>query len=380
MKRLIWLRGSPLGGSAAYETVTGAIVNFTTQRSAPLKSLLVSMSPVQAAGTPSPDNPLPISGWSSLAVEQRGKNLLNINSPDITLKRYTAFSNGVISNEIEDTRTAPWTFIINAYDSNGTSILQKSTPFSATGRISIPLTIPANAVSMLCRYSGSKLDCGFTMPIDITGDCVFSADILSADVTTIGGLQIGNFQLELGSTASSYTPYNTASRSISVTFPAEVGTVYSGTLDVVSGVLTVDYVKFTANGTEYWMNGSAANNYRWGVQADLSPSAEVVTSDAGAKKSKSDKFVASYTVWSDGQNVVGFICRGTKLYVRFGADTDLTTGAAVKAWFAENPTEFVYPLATPLTYQLTPQEVLALVGENNVWSNADSVTVEYRSN
>ena len=47
MKRLIWLRGSPLGGSAAYETVTGAIVNFTAMRAAPLRQLSIAFSPVQ---------------------------------------------------------------------------------------------------------------------------------------------------------------------------------------------------------------------------------------------------------------------------------------------------------------------------------------------
>ena len=41
-----------------------------------------------------------------------------------------------------------------------------------------------------------------------------------------------------------------------------------------------------------------------------------------------------------------------------------TTGAQV-----------VYKLATPLTYQLTPQEVAALVGTNNVWSSSGDVSV-----
>ena len=35
-----------------------------------------------------------------------------------------------------------------------------------------------------------------------------------------------------------------------------------------------------------------------------------------------------------------------------------------------------YELATPQTYQLTPQQVELLTGENNVWSDGD-VTVEY---
>ncbi len=37
--------------------------------------------------------------------------------------------------------------------------------------------------------------------------------------------------------------------------------------------------------------------------------------------------------------------------------------------------QIVYPLATPLTYQLTPQQVNTLVGTNNVWSDSGQVEV-----
>ena len=39
--------------------------------------------------------------------------------------------------------------------------------------------------------------------------------------------------------------------------------------------------------------------------------------------------------------------------------------------------EVVYTLATPQTYQLTPQEVELLTGTNNVWSDGGEVTLEY---
>ena len=45
-----------------------------------------------------------------------------------------------------------------------------------------------------------------------------------------------------------------------------------------------------------------------------------------------------------------------------------TTGAQV-----------VYPLATPITYQLTPQEVSTLLGDNNIWADTGDVAVEYRA-
>ena len=68
--------------------------------------------------------------------------------------------------------------------------------------------------------------------------------------------------------------------------------------------------------------------------------------------------------------------------LRFGfADSSIATVDDLKAFVAEyGNLEIYYPIETPIPFQLTPQEVLALVGENNCWSNADTVTVEYRSN
>lgn len=42
---------------------------------------------------------------------------------------------------------------------------------------------------------------------------------------------------------------------------------------------------------------------------------------------------------------------------------------------AMNGAKLVYELATPLTYQLTPQTVTALVGQNYVWADTGDVTV-----
>jgi len=36
-----------------------------------------------------------------------------------------------------------------------------------------------------------------------------------------------------------------------------------------------------------------------------------------------------------------------------------------------------YPLATPISYQLSTIELQTFIGRNNIWSNADRVEVEY---
>lgn len=94
---------------------------------------------------------------------------------------------------------------------------------------------------------------------------------------------------------------------------AQAGTVYGGTVDVVTGVLTVDRAS-----------------------------------------------ISSYA----GETLPGAWISDRDVYA---PGTSPTTGAQV-----------VYELATPLTYQLTAQEVQMLLGENYVWSSSgDTVSVTY---
>ena len=54
------------------------------------------------------------------------------------------------------------------------------------------------------------------------------------------------------------------------------------------------------------------------------------------------------------------------------------TVVAVRAWFADNPLQIVYPLESPVTCQLTPQEIILLRGGNAVFADAGDVTLAYR--
>jgi hypothetical protein len=38
---------------------------------------------------------------------------------------------------------------------------------------------------------------------------------------------------------------------------------------------------------------------------------------------------------------------------------------------------FIASLYTPVTYQLTPTQLQTFIGQNNIWSNADRIEVEY---
>lgn len=49
----------------------------------------------------------------------------------------------------------------------------------------------------------------------------------------------------------------------------------------------------------------------------------------------------------------------------------------INTWLANNPIVISYKLAEPITHQLTPTQLQSFVGQNNFWSNADYVEIEY---
>ena len=58
----------------------------------------------------------------------------------------------------------------------------------------------------------------------------------------------------------------------------------------------------------------------------------------------------------------------------------ITTVEAWREYLSEHPIQVCYKLATPvLLATLSPQEITTLLGTNTIWSDADSIDVEYRA-
>ena len=179
---------------------------------------------------------------------------------------------------------------------------------------------------------------------------------------------LDDLQIELDSTATAYEPYN--GQTVTIDFGQ---TVYGGTLDVLSGVLTVDREYRLLNGVNgdevtYNSNGHTANTTR----------AFIRISD---KAYGTNNMISSSFFYQASGDVVGMMNgRAAGDGIEFYLDPSVSnTEEGVKAWFAENPTDLVYELAEPLTVQLTANEVSTLLGQNNIWSDAGDVEVEYRA-
>lgn len=142
--------------------------------------------------------------------------------------------------------------------------------------------------------------------------------------------------------------------------------MYGGTLDVSTGELVVDRKNIVYDGS---------NNYTWTYLSNYR------CMICGNNISDIEYGVATF----DYQNSYGIIVHRTSMnakQLQFGSSQKPIEAIApsVEEWKAklnENPIQVVYPLATPITYTLTPTEIRTLLGTNNIWSDAGDVSVKY---
>lgn len=145
--------------------------------------------------------------------------------------------------------------------------------------------------------------------------------------------------------------------------------VYGGTLDLVSGLLTVTQ-KLTTITTFSGTFGQTTNGYC--VYKSLSDKRlsentvcnMFVRSNAGVDVMPLGSYQGNsgyYTTWS-------FILPST-----------ITSLAEANTWLSNlsEPLVLTETLDTPQTYQLTPQQIQTLIGQNNVWSEQGDIELAY---
>ena len=152
-----------------------------------------------------------------------------------------------------------------------------------------------------------------------------------------------------------------------ITWQTEAGTVYGGSLDVTSGVLTVTHAITTLDGSQ------GSSSFRVSAKTGYTQTEWYDYRAIGIIGATiiSDKFFST-----DGIPTVLYGVGGSPNGERcfFGLPDTVTTTAEANTWFENNPTVIVYPIATPTTYQLTPTQISAIVGTNNVFTDTNGDT------
>ena len=169
-------------------------------------------------------------------------------------------------------------------------------------------------------------------------------------------------QLELGTTATAYEPYQ------GEVF-CNVGDqdYYGGTLDVTTGVLTVTHGGFDM-GDYTWTKASDGTFYT-NIASRLTGSG--LSSICSAYRyigTGTSSAIAS--ALSEGD--YGFYATTKTIRVkdsRYASASDFKTGVTGQIVYAK--------LETPVTYQLTPQQIELLKGTNNIWADNSTLNVIY---
>ena len=154
------------------------------------------------------------------------------------------------------------------------------------------------------------------------------------------------------------------------------GTIYGGTLDVSTGVLTVTHEIYTVSSVDSLVTKTGFIRVR-----STNPT-EAYASSTNEKNAITNNMVFNYTgiIGFNGNTSVPFSFYVSGSYTYFVLPTTAATDlASANAWFANNQTTVVYPLATPTTVQLTPQQVSLLTGTNILSTDMNSMTVTIAS-
>lgn len=234
----------PLFAPPIVDTATGDPASITDGADHyPLKSLIANIEPVQSgSGDPSPSNVRPITGFTECKVTRTGKNLLpNVQERTVTTNGVTFTKNDDGSISLSGAVNSGLAYYnidfvgnVKAFDLvplRGKEVCVSISEEAVAG-IYIKFTYfkeDGTNVNILSTSTNAST----TIPNDAYRGRTF---VSVAEGTILDGVTLYP-QIELGTTASAYEPYQSYTDDIML--PSEAGTVYGGTLDVTNGVLNV---------------------------------------------------------------------------------------------------------------------------------------------
>lgn len=247
----------------------------------------------------------------------------------------------------------------NTNDPDGTLVLDAGTyTFKAFNNSPSFINVRTNAQTVIASVSDSN-----TLSFELTEKLA-----IKISVTNASGYTGAQFQVERNNQATAYEPYNPNTNIL-----LEVGQdVYSGKFNAETGTVTVDmgYVDLGDLTWSYWSTGlifyTTLDDYRRqsGCKA-LCDSYNYVGTVNG---------VSATEININGS--CGLLVNDSTTYRLYIKDTRYNSGTTLQTALAGKI--FVYELATPLTIQLTPQQIALLKGYNYLSTNCQSLDLTYR--
>ncbi len=336
---------------------------FTTVTGGLMQSCVVDLEPIQSgSGTPSPSNVRAISGHTSVDVGNCGKNKLPNNAITTTI-------NGITWTVEKDANGN-----VIGVDANGTATGESNYYFYGSAQALNPLGQIANGMILSGCPSGGGSSSYYMIAGSLTSryatDSGYSdtlSNVLQNGIRVICRITNGytanhvKFRpmIRKATDSAEFKPYQGYTHTINLG-----GTYYGGTLNAVSGVLTVTHALVDLG------------DLTWGYYDNLVffASFNLAKKPSNCICSKYADFGSvAYGVFKDNAPDKSISIQSNDNYINIKdlAYTDATTFKT-----AMSGVQLCYELATPQTIQLTPKQLETLVGQNDVFAPLVGQSVE----
>lgn len=367
------------------KSVTAEIVTVNDADGAAPKSLVLNLEPHQSgSGDPSPTNIRPISGYDAVNVTRAGKNLYRYPYANTTHTQdgITWTDNGDGSITVNGTATDYAYFNLTEWFDDRVPLLRK---FGAE----LTVTGGTPQVRIITQYREVGSINAITLGIDNGNGATFTVpETVNEYASFIGiykGLTISNVTIrpmirEASIEDDSYEDYSSTNYIINI--PTSTGTVYHCTINALTGEMTVLSKGVDAKDVAWNFSDVSTTQRIYFSGAKKATSADVAADVADdillCSTAKTKSFNEVYINKQDGIT----LSTGGAVSLHITGLTDRSpTAETVTQYFTDNPTTIVYPLDTPLTYQLTPHEIYLLADYNSIWMDADGkIKLDYKTN
>ena len=326
------------------DSATGNPCTFDTDIATSLVGLSADIVASQASGTPTPSNPLPISGISSLEIVRCGVNLWD-----------------------EETESG----YINADGSYGSSAtaLRSANFCKCGGGITVRFVKPAgyDVVPNICWYDENQTfierstTSGFPL---LTSPA--NARYFKISMWNYGATYNNDVSINYPSTDTSYHAYN------GQTFTIDLGGTRYGGVYTADGKLTLTHVKIDLGSLIYGADTNRPGVFYAGI-SDVVSRTECLSETyncimrgvpAAADLSNYDNSISTWDSYGRGIYII---------------DTAQAATSASDFKTLVTGVDFVYELATPIEIDVSSISVVAVSGVNNITSNGNGdVTAQYK--
>lgn len=361
--------------SASQNTISGNIVSFDdVDTDNAINEMIIDIEAVQeGTGDASPTNERPIIGWSSVEVNDTGKNLYkkDLSSAWIGLggKLYSSYT----GTSIEETTDG----IVLHRTNQNIALAICLGYFKAGEEITISGIFKNGDTTMAYMYALRYTETPPENLLQLT-QLLGATNLPKTYTTTKAGyyyimdyvgntndLAINNLQVEPGSSSSTYESYQGTVTSIPLG-----DTYYGGNINVTSGTMTVTHILEIYDGSsdEAWtQNGELTNNSLY---------IPILNSYKRPQTVRSNIFKG--TVPTASSSMSPFTCcvslRSQTLLIKWDSEITPTT---FKAVLAQTNMQVLYELDTPQTIQLSATQIQNLVGQNSIWADCGEVEITY---